>query len=122
MRSVRERLEDMLEQIALLERHAVGRKEQFDSDVVLQTFCWKRVEVIGEAAFKLPPDLLARYPGVSWDSIIGMRHILVHDYFSVRWDVLWRVVDEHLAPLRAEVETMLRDLPAEENDGEAAHG
>ena len=122
MRSVRERLEDILDEIALLEMHAVGRKEQFDSDVVLQTFCWKRVEVIGEAAFKLPSDLLARYPGAPWDKIIGMRHILVHDYFSVRWDVIWRVVDEHLAPLRAEVEKMLRDLPPDESGGDAAHG
>ncbi len=118
MRSVRDRLEDILEQVSLLETHAVGRREQFDSDVVLQTFCWKRIEVIGEAAFKLPVDLLAQYPGVSWDSIIGMRHILVHDYFSVRWDVIWRVVDEHLAPLRIEVEKMLRDLPSE-NAGES---
>ena len=115
MRSVRERLEDILDQVALLETHAVGRKTQFDSDIVLQTFCWKRIEIIGEAAFKLPADLLAGYPAVPWASIIGMRHILVHDYFDVRWEVVWGVIDQHLAPLRMEVERMLADLPIDED-------
>ncbi len=122
MRSTRERLEDILDQIILLETHAGGQQARYNSDVVLQTFCLKCIEVIGEAAFKLPKHLLARYPAIPWSNIIGTRHILVHDYFDVRLEVIWRVVEQHLSPLHAEVEKMLRELPADETGDKPAHG
>jgi uncharacterized protein with HEPN domain len=50
------------------------------------------VQIIGEAARHIPDEVQARYPGVNWIDTRGMRNILVHQYGSVRLDVVWSVV------------------------------
>jgi uncharacterized protein with HEPN domain len=46
-------------------------------------------------------------PGIPWKDIIGMRHRLVHAYFDINLDVLWRTVQEDLPSLIAALEPFL---------------
>jgi Uncharacterized conserved protein len=59
----------------------------------------KAIEIIGEAAYQLSAEARAEVPGLPWDKIIGMRHRLVHAYFDINLDILWRTVQEGLPPL-----------------------
>lgn len=70
------------------------------------------MQIIGEASFKLSDAVRDAHSEVPWKSIIGMRHILVHDYFDVEWDVLWEVLQTRLAPLRAQVEAIFKEREA----------
>lgn len=56
----------------------------------------KAIEIIGEAAFRISPATRAQMPDVPWDAIIGMRHRLVHAYFDINLDVLWRTVSDEI--------------------------
>ena len=83
MRDPSERLEDMLEAIAHIERYAARGREAFEKDELVQSWFVRHLQIIGEAARALPEDVLIRAPEVPWSKIVGMRHILVHDYFGI---------------------------------------
>jgi len=70
----------------------------------------RALEVIGEAARHVPSSLRARYPEIAWLDITGMRDKLIHEYFGVDLEVVWRTVQEDLPPLEAAVRKMLEDL------------
>lgn len=59
----------------------------------------KVIEIIGEAAFQVSGDTRRQLQGIPWDDIVGMRHRLVHAYFDINLDVLWKTVEEDLRPL-----------------------
>lgn len=97
------RLQDLLDAISAIERHSTSERAAFDADELLRFFVLKHVEMIGEAVFKLSNELKARHPQVPWVKIEKTRHILVHDYFDVNWDIVWRIVERHLPVLKPQV-------------------
>lgn len=56
----------------------------------------KDVEIIGEAAYQVSDETRSRLPDIPWDDIVGMRHRLVHAYFDINLDILWKTVQEDL--------------------------
>jgi uncharacterized protein with HEPN domain len=68
------------------------------------------LEVVGEAANRLPAELRAKYPDVEWRKIIGMRNVLIHGYDIVQREVLWDTVRESVPNLLDQVNQILRDL------------
>jgi uncharacterized protein with HEPN domain len=107
-----QRLRDILEAIATIERHATDDHDRFRRDEPLRWMFRSQVQIIGEASFKLSASVRDAHPEVPWRAIVGMRHILVHDYFDVEWDVLWEVLQTHIAPLRAQMEAILKEREA----------
>ncbi|MEI2692864.1 MAG: HepT-like ribonuclease domain-containing protein [Anaerolineae bacterium] len=59
----------------------------------------KEVEIIGEAAYLISAATRKQLPGVPWEDIIGMRHRLIHAYFDINLDILWKTVQNDLPPL-----------------------
>jgi uncharacterized protein with HEPN domain len=70
----------------------------------------RHLQIIGEAAYALPEELRDQRPDIPWTEIIGMRHILVHDYFVIDIDIVWDAVEQDLPPLRDKIAEMLRAL------------
>jgi uncharacterized protein with HEPN domain len=68
----------------------------------------RALEIIGEAARQIPPAAQAAYPDLPWQEMIGMRNIVIHEYFGVDAEVLWRTVREDLPPLIAAVAAILQ--------------
>ncbi|HRQ71898.1 MAG TPA: DUF86 domain-containing protein [Phycisphaerales bacterium] len=66
------------------------------------------IQEIGEAAARVTDAGRDRAPRVPWTKIVGMRHILVHVYYDLDNDAIWRVVREHLPSLVEEFERELR--------------
>ena len=67
----------------------------------------KDIEIIGEAAYQVSRTTREQLPGIPWDDIIGMRHRLVHAYFDINLDILWRTVQDDLPPLLEELREIL---------------
>ncbi len=61
----------------------------------------------GEACRGLSDELRTRHPEIPWPAIIGMRNILVHDYFGLNLDEVWAAVERDLPVLRQQVAAML---------------
>lgn len=99
-RQWRLRIQDILEAIALIQKHVQGMDlESFRGNVQVQDAVEHRFAVIGEAANSIPPEIVQRHPEVPWREMRGMRNIVVHVYFGVKLDVLWGTVQNDLPPL-----------------------
>jgi uncharacterized protein with HEPN domain len=78
-------------------------RSQYDQDENLRLALTHLLQVIGEAIWRVSPELRHRHPGVPWGAVAGMRHRIVHDYLNVDEDVVWRTAT-------SEVEVLARDL------------
>ena len=70
----------------------------------------RNFSVIGEAANRLSVETRQAHPEVVWDGAIGLRHVVVHDYFKLDLRRIWEVVDRDLPRLDRQVEVLLRAL------------
>jgi len=88
MRDDRARLMDMMEAMREIEKYAVFGKDRFLKDELVRTYIIYHLQVLGEAAYKLSPELRAKHTEVPWPKVLGMRHVLVHDYFRISYDIV----------------------------------
>lgn len=84
-------------------------RADLDADRQLNLALVRLVEVIGEAAARIPDDFRARYPQVPWRQIVGMRHRMIHDYDVIDFDILWAVLRQDLPPLIEQLEGIVRE-------------
>ncbi len=110
MRSEGERLLDILEAIARIEKYAARGKATFMQDELIQNWMVSQVAIIGEACRALPEDFQASYASVPWADIIAMRNILVHHYFGIDEEAVWLVVDRDIPELKQNIQAILTDL------------
>jgi uncharacterized protein with HEPN domain len=67
----------------------------------------KVIEIIGEAARAVSDETRRANPNIPWPAIIGMRNHLVHRYFNINLPIVWDVVQNHIAPLIAQLEPLV---------------
>ena len=71
----------------------------------------KDIEIIGEAAVKISKETVGQLSQIPWAEIIGMRNRLIHAYFEVDLDVLWKTAIEDVPSL---IEELRKVIPSEE--------
>jgi uncharacterized protein with HEPN domain len=108
MRQDGERLQDILEAIGQIERYALRGKDAFQTDELVQIWMVHHLQVIGEAAAAISEDLQARHPEVPWALIIAFRNVLVHEYFRIDLETVWRILEQDLPGLKLSVASILQ--------------
>lgn len=79
---------------------AAGRaRGDLDEDRQLNLSLVRLLEIVGEAANRVPEDERARYPGVQWQDIVDLRNRLIHGYDAVDFDILWQIIEIDLPEL-----------------------
>jgi uncharacterized protein with HEPN domain len=78
-----------------------------DSDRLLNLALSRLIEVIGEAANRVPMDIQASFPEIPWLQMIGARNRLIHGYDRVDFDILWTIVKQDLPDLIIKLEKIL---------------
>ena len=103
------RLEHILEAIHYVEAFTKGfTYDDLLADALHLHAVVHNVQVIWEAVYKLSPEFKSAHPATSWVVIEKMRHVLVHDYYQIDFDILWDVINKDLPVLKAQVEDYLR--------------
>ena len=70
----------------------------------------RSLEVMGEAAKRIPMEIRERYPGIPWKGLTGMRDKLIHEYSGADLEIVWGVVKTELPPLKPLFDRMLQNL------------
>ncbi len=109
MRLDRERLLDIDEAISKIERYTVRGKAAFTEDELVQTWILFQFQVIGEAAGSLSDEIRFTYSQVAWRDIIDFRNLLVHEYFRIDLELVWRIVENQLPELKTQITAILRN-------------
>ncbi len=99
---------DTLDRITELARRT--SKTEFDGDWVIQSALMRELEVLGEAAGRLSPEFVKAHPEIPWREITGIRHELIHDYFEVDTEVVWRTATENVPEVVPLVTAAARSL------------
>ncbi|HXF05410.1 MAG TPA: DUF86 domain-containing protein [Blastocatellia bacterium] len=110
MRDPKERLRDILDAIARIERYAARGRQAFEQDELIQVWIIHHLQVIGEAAANLGRDFHQAHPEVPWPQIVAMRNVLVHEYLGVDLEEVWRTVEHDLPALKQAIGRLLETL------------
>ncbi len=89
-------------------------RPDLDTDRKLNLAIVRLVDIIGEAASRIPKEEQRCFPDISWPGIISMRNRLIHGYDIVDFDVLWTILTTDLPPLITSLE---KTLPPENSVG-----
>ncbi|WP_238569903.1 DUF86 domain-containing protein [Thermus thermophilus] len=101
----------MLESLEKIERYTAGLTfERFAQDDRTVDAVVRNLEVIGEAARQIPSEVRERYPEVPWRRVIGLRNVVVHEYFAVDVEIVWTVVRQSLPELKEALRRMMAEL------------
>jgi uncharacterized protein with HEPN domain len=111
MRDIRLYLKDILEALRAVEKFVEGMEfNEFQADDKTSSAVIRKFEVIGEAAKNIPEAIQEKYPGVPWKEMAGFRDKLIHFYFGIKYDLVWKSVKSRVPELIIIIQKMLNEI------------
>jgi len=106
------RLRHMLDAAKEAVELAAGKsRHDIENERTLNLSLVRLIEIIGEAANRVSSACRAKYTGIPWLQIVGMRNRLIHGYYNIDFDILYQTISEDLPSLIAELKKI---VPPEE--------
>jgi uncharacterized protein with HEPN domain len=101
MRDPKLYLKDILEAMDSIELF-IGEMDfdEFKEDDKTSSAVIRKFEIIGEATKNLPDDIKKDYPDIPWRAMAGMRDKLIHFYFGIKYELVWRTVKDVIPEIR----------------------
>lgn len=101
-------LRHILDEIDFLQLnlHNLTKEQFFKSDLLRRAFV-RSLEIIGEAAKKLPQEFKNQHMEIDWKSIAGTRDKLIHGYFGIDYDIVWDILKNEIPSLKNDVDRIL---------------
>ena len=104
-------LQDMIDSVNDVEAFTRGMAfGDFTKDRKTVNAVVRSIEVIGGATKNIPKSIRDKYPLLPWKKMAGMRDRMIHEYFAVDLEILWKVVNDELPPLKPLLQDVLKDL------------
>lgn len=110
MKDIAPYLHHILDAIAAIEEYTREGKGAFLSDRKTQDAVIRNLEIIGEAARNIPPEVRDAYADIPWREAAALRDVLIHKYFNIDLQIVWVVVEKELPAMRERIEQVLESL------------
>ena len=112
------RLKHMLEAAHICLQFVDGKKQvDFENDKMLCFAVVRALEIFGEAASHVSKSFQEKHPTIQWRAITGMRNRLIHAYFDIDYDIVWRALTHEIPKLIPELELLLSKSKKDDRAG-----
>ncbi|BCU09854.1 MULTISPECIES: HepT-like ribonuclease domain-containing protein [Microcystis] len=85
--------------------------EEYSKSLLLQSAVERQLEILGEAARRIPETFQQKHTKIDWRGIIGLRNIISHQYDQVQPEIVWNIITVRLSPLLEQLQSLLPPLP-----------
>lgn len=104
-------IQDTIEAMKKIEEYSKGLSfDEFSEDCKTIDAIIRNFEIIGEATKNIPEEMKKEYPEVPWKRMAGIRDKLIHEYFGVDTDILWKAIKEELPEIKSKIEKILTEI------------
>jgi uncharacterized protein with HEPN domain len=104
-------VEDMIESVEKILQYTHNLSfEEFLKQSMAREAVYRNLEVLGEAADKIPQRIAELHSGIPWQKMIGLRNILIHGYFGIDDHIVWNVVVNILPQLKNDLLELAEEL------------
>jgi uncharacterized protein with HEPN domain len=90
-------------------QESINKIEMYTHGIDYDSFCFnemmfdaviRNLEVMGEAARNAPDEIKTKYPDIPWRQMIGLRNILIHEYFGIDNTIVWQIIKTNLPEIK----------------------
>ena len=89
--------------------------EEFKADEKTSSAVVRKIEIIGEATKNVPKEIRQKYKELPWSDMARMRDKIIHSYFIVDYEVVWKTIKERLPEIKPRIDTILKELENQTN-------
>ena len=108
-------VEDIWEAVEKIGRYVSGlNRDAFVRDDKTVDSVVRNLEIIGEAAQRLPQNFKTQHSDIEWPKIIGLRHRIVHDYFNIDVEIVWGIIERDLPAFKSKL-SLIREGSKKKN-------
>lgn len=98
------RLQHILDAIQEIESYLIDSDfDKFMENSMMRYACIKQMEIIGEASNHLSEEVKSEFTSVEWGQVVGMRNVLVHEYFGVDAKIVWEIIKGDIPDLKGKI-------------------
>lgn len=110
-REIKNLLEDIYDAVTKIISYTNGMSyDDFMEDEKTIDAVVRNFEIIGEAANRVPDDFKTEHQEIEWHRIIGFRNRIIHEYFGIDYEILWKIKQENVPELAEFMEQILNEL------------
>lgn len=97
-------LEDIISSIKKIEKYIndISFEEFYDNEMIVDAVV-RNLEIIGEAARYLEDDFKETNSHIPWRNMIGLRNIMIHEYFGIDLNIIWKIVTDDIPKTKPEI-------------------
>ena len=104
-------LQDVQNSVSKIFKYTDGiNYNDFISNDMIKDAVERNLEIIGEAVKNLSEDFRNKYPNIPFKQIAGMRDKLIHDYFGVDYEIVWKTIKDKLPQFYSDITELIRDF------------
>lgn len=81
---------------------------EFIANDMIKDAVERNFEIIGEAVKNLSDDFRNQYPNIPFKQVAGMRDKLIHDYFGIDYEIVWKTIKDKLPQFKSDIKNLIK--------------